>query len=247
MATAPVPALVDIPILTTQGYTSSAGVKFMVYSRPHKGKTDLIKTLPKPLVLASEHGLVTLNKHNIPYTPCQTVKQVKDLTQWIKNKQYKGKFESLVLDSVSYLTTTLLSEFRNNTGLYTANGQKHYGLLKEHVTDLLDALFASDVHVYVTAWEDDKYDSFGNIVSTYPATEGKALQSFLVHYFDLTAHLDWHTLDVTQADGTTVKQEVPFLQTVEANGKFARSRKKGLAPFEEANLLNLINKIATLN
>ena len=240
------PTYADPVIHTTQGYVSSAGVKMLVYAPPHKGKTDLIKTLPKPLVLASEHGLATLNKYNIPYTQCATVDQVKALTKWINDGKYKGKYETLVLDSVSYLTTILLSEFRNNSALYTNNGQKHYGLLKENVTDLLAALFAANVHVYVTAWEGDKYDAFGTLVCNYPETEGKALQSYLVHYFDLTAHLAWHSMDVAQADGTTLKQEFPYLQTVEANGKFARSRVQGLDAFEPAHLGNLINKLANL-
>lgn len=234
----------DPVVYSTQSYASSAGVKLLVYGPPHKGKTDMIKTLPKPLVLASEHGLVTLNKYNIPYTPCTTVAEVKALTQWVQDKKYVGKYESLVLDSVSYLTTLLLAEFRNNTALYTNNGVKHYGLLKDYVTDLLAALFAANVHVYVTAWEDTKYDAFGNIDSTYPYTEGKALQTYLVHYFDLTAHLDWHTINVQQADGTTLAQEYPYLQTVTTNKKFARSRHTILAPFEEAHLGNLINKLA---
>ena len=77
-------------------------------------------------------------------------------------------------------------------------------------------------------------------------TEGQALQSYLVHYFDLTFHLDWHTIDAPQADGTTQKIQLPYLQTVDANGKFARSRKQGLAAFEEADLGKLINKLSTL-
>lgn len=240
-------APVAIPVFTTQGYEKKAGVKFMVYSRPHKGKTDMIKTLPRPFVLASEHGLLTLKKHNIPYTPCRTVNEVKNLIKWIEQKQYVGKYDTLVLDSVSYLTTILLSEFRNNTALYTNNGQKHYGLLKDTVTDLMAALFSADAHVYVTAWEGEKYDTFGTLLGAFPETEGKALQSYLIHYFDLTAHLDWHTLDVAQSDGTTVKQQRPYLQTVEANGKFARSRHAGLDAFEPADLTALINKISTLN
>lgn len=239
--------MADIKIQTTQGYVATGGIKFLVYSRPHKGKTDMIKTLPRPIVFASEHGLVTLAKYDIPYTTITTVAELQSLILWVKEGKFVGKYDSIVLDSLSYLTTLLLSEFRNNTAKYTNNGQKHYGMMREYITDLIDALYAANVHVYVTAWEEDKYDAFGNMVCTMPATEGKALQTYLVHYFDLTAHLDWHTMDVPQLDGTTLKQEMPFLQTVEANGKFARSRNKGLAAFEAADLGALLAKIQSLH
>lgn len=246
MATAPNQAD-EMPIYTTQGYVSSVGIKMLGYSRPHKGKTELIRTLPNPFVFASENGLLTLKQHNIPYTPCTNVRELERAVKWIKERKYEGKFSSLVLDSVSYLTVLLLAEFRSDTAKYTNNGQKHYGMMKEKVTDLLDALFASNVNVYVTAWEEEKYDAFGTMTGVYPATEGKALQSYLVHYFDLTFNLDWHTIDVPQADGTTQKEQRPYLQTVEANGKFARSRQKGLDAFEPADLGKLIEKLATLN
>lgn len=233
-------------IMTTQGYVASAGVKILCYAAPHKGKTDAIRMLPRPLVLASEHGLTTLAKYDIPYVNVTSVADVKMMVKWIKDKKYVGKFDSLVLDSVSYLGSCLLSEFRNNTAKYTGNGQKHYGLLKENIIDLLQALFEANVHVYVTAWQDDQYDSFGNKVGIYPFVDGQSIKSFLVHYFDLTVHLDWHNIATTDAEGKQTTVQAPYYQTVEANGVFARSRKKGLEPFEPADLGKLIEKLSTL-
>lgn len=238
--------MTEITLYTTQGYVSTAGVKVLVYSPPHKGKTDMIRTLPDPVVIAAEKGLVTLSRYNIPYMLCRNVEELKAIITWIKEKKYAGKFKSIALDSVSYLGTLLLSEFRNNPKVYTNDGRKHYGDMKQYTTDLLDALFAADINVYVTAWEADKYDAFGSLVGVEPHTEGKALGSFLIHYFDLTCHLAWHTIEMPQQDGTTLPTQLPYLQTVEANGKFARSRKQGLEPYEPADMTQLFNKLATL-
>ena len=101
-----------------------------------------------------------LEKYDIPYTPCTNVEQIKHIIKWIRAGKFKGRYETLVLDSVSFLSTLLLAEFRNDTAKYTNNGQKHYGLLKENVTDLLQEMFAANVHVYVTAWQAEKIRRF---------------------------------------------------------------------------------------
>jgi len=238
--------IVEPQVFTTENYVSSAGVKLLVYGPPHKGKTDAIKTLPAPLVLAAEHGLTTLNKYKIPYTPVTTVKQLQDMVTWIKARRYVGKFQSFALDSLSYLCSCLLAEFRNNPAKYTNNGIKHYGMLKDNIVDLLQALHECDAHVYVTAWQEEIYDTFGNKTGIAPYTDGQSIKTFLIHYFDLTAHLNWHNIPVTNADGTTTTVQQPFYQTVEANGVFARSRKVGLEAFEPADLGALINKLSTL-
>lgn len=236
------PPVLDIK--TTQGFGANNGLKILVYAPPHIGKTELISTLPKPFIIASEKGLTTLSKFNLPYTIVDTIDGVEKIIDWIKTRQYAGKYESIALDSLSFLTYALVADARNNPVKYTANGMKHYGVMQDKIIDLLNALYACDVNVYVTAWQGVLYDAFGAPQSSYPDTAGKSVQTYIVHYFDLTAHLAWHSIDVQQQDGTTAKQQFQYLQTVSANGIYARAKTLNkLDSFEPANLSAILAKL----
>ena len=43
------------------------GVKLLVYGQAGAGKTSLIKTLPQPVVLSAEGGLLSIQDADLPY------------------------------------------------------------------------------------------------------------------------------------------------------------------------------------
>jgi len=43
------------------------GVKILVYGQAGSGKTSLIRTLPNPLVLSAEAGLLSIQDADLPY------------------------------------------------------------------------------------------------------------------------------------------------------------------------------------
>ena len=53
--------------LKTTGGLSANGVKLLVYGQAGAGKTTLIKTLPKPIVLSAEGGLLSIQDADLPY------------------------------------------------------------------------------------------------------------------------------------------------------------------------------------
>ena len=55
-----------INIQSTNTITAN-GLKVLVYGQAGAGKTTLIKTLPKPLILSAEGGLLSLRKENLPF------------------------------------------------------------------------------------------------------------------------------------------------------------------------------------
>ncbi len=49
------------------GTLSSNGVKFIVYGPSRAGKATLIKSLPNPIILSAESGLLSIQDSNLPY------------------------------------------------------------------------------------------------------------------------------------------------------------------------------------
>ncbi len=56
-----------INLKTTKGLGADNGVKFLVYGQAGAGKTSLIPTLPNPIILSAEAGLLSIADASLPY------------------------------------------------------------------------------------------------------------------------------------------------------------------------------------
>ncbi len=61
-----------INVKTTGGLTAN-GVKVLVYGAAGVGKTALIATLPSPIVLSAEGGLLSLQEIDMPYVEISSI------------------------------------------------------------------------------------------------------------------------------------------------------------------------------
>ncbi len=85
------------------------GLKVLVYGEAGAGKTTLIKTLPKPLILSAEGGLLSLRKENLPFIEIHTVEELRDAAKWLETSAEAKQFESVALDSISEIAEVVLS------------------------------------------------------------------------------------------------------------------------------------------
>lgn len=233
-----------VTVQSTKGYMQRGGVKMMIYGKRGVGKTPIIAELPKVLIIASEDGLASVRNKNVDFIEMKTMAQIKEVMAWLRSPSNIAKYDTIAHDGISYLTHAVFSEIARKA---THNNKvQYYGELASQIMPFVE-LLTNEIqkNVIMTAWQGDLYHPVTEkIIGHEPYTAGKAIANYLMHFFDLTAHMQRHAQNIQQADGTVVQQQIPYLQTVEANGIFARSRKEGcLDAFEPADLLTIINKL----
>jgi ABC-type uncharacterized transport system fused permease/ATPase subunit len=62
--------------LKRTGGLSANGVKLLVYGQAGAGKTSLIRTLPKPVVLSAEGGLLSIQDADIPFIEITSMEEL---------------------------------------------------------------------------------------------------------------------------------------------------------------------------
>lgn len=228
--------------ISTKGFVNKFGVKFLVYGKPDCGKTHLISTLPKPLILAPELGIATLRKFDIPCRTLTSVADVKEIIKWLSVEANLKTFDSIALDSGSFLTYMVLTEIKRTKSYNHA--MKYYGDMNDVVLPLFEKLINLNKNLLVTAWEGDELNAIGDIVGKQPDFAGKAVGSYMRHFFDMTLNLAWHNVNVPQADGSVLPTRLNYLQTRDVgNNIFARDRNNALEAFEQPDLGAIIRKV----
>ena len=98
-----------INIKSTKGLHAN-GVKMLVYSHAGAGKTSLIPTLPSPIVLSAEGGLLSISGAEVPYIEITSMADLMEAYQWLTESDEAGQFQSVALDSISEIAEVVLAE-----------------------------------------------------------------------------------------------------------------------------------------
>lgn len=156
-------------------------VKMLVSGGPGAGKTHLIGTAPRPFVIATEDGLLTLHELGIPYIKLDDSMAVyEDFLEILRAAREKRKIDlsdgqvldfseidTLCLDSVWMLNSRLKKEIQESGN--TRNAQKDlWGVLLDQIKDCILQLIDMDYHIIVTVGESvkaDEMDSESKVIS----------------------------------------------------------------------------------
>ena len=191
-------------VKSTKGMKSN-GVKILVYGREGAGKTRLCATMPNPIILSAEAGLLSLADYEIPFIEVKTVNDLKEAYSWLTTTKEGIAYESICLDSISEICETILANEKEKEKdcrrAYSNMGEKIIALVK---------LFR-DIpgrNVYMSAKINRMEDNMGTVVYA-PSLPGKAAQQDLPYYFDVVAALRVerdqegtpHRMLMTQPDG----------------------------------------------
>lgn len=166
------------------GSISAAGVKMLVYGQAGAGKTTLIKTLPHPVILSAEGGLLSLQDADLPYIEIRNVNDLEEAYKWVISDAANG-FESVALDSISEIAEVILSSEKKNN----KDPRAAYGAMQDKMSEIIRAFRdITNKHVYFTAKCEKAQDETGKILYS-PSMPGNKTGQALPYFFDLVMAL----------------------------------------------------------
>lgn len=194
-----------ITLKSTKGLHAH-GVKCLVYGHAGAGKTSLIPTLPAPIVLSAEGGLLSIADAEVPFIEIGSMADLMEAYQWLTESADAKGFQSVALDSISEIAEVVLAEeLKRNK-----DGRAAYGELNTVMAGMIRAFRdLPGKHVYFTAKCEKAQDETGKMLYA-PSMPGKTLTMQLPYFFDLVMALriekdgegTTHRMLMTDSDGT---------------------------------------------
>lgn len=207
------------------------GVKMLVYGAAGAGKTSLIPTLPAPIVLSAEGGLLSIAGASVPFIEVQDMDTLREAYVWLKESAEAKPYKSVCLDSISEVAEVVLAaELRKNK-----DGRAAYGEMNSTMAELIRAF--RDLpgrHVYMSAKLEKSQDETGRMLYN-PSMPGKSLTQQLPYFFDFVFPLRVER----DAEGNTQRA----LMTDSDGLWLAKSRSHQLDAWEAPDLGAIIAKI----
>ena len=219
-----------INLKNTSG-VASGGVKALVYGQAGAGKTTLIKTLPEPVILSAEGGLLSLQGCDIPYVEIGSLDALGEAYEWLAKSEEARKFRSVALDSISEIAEVVLSEEKKGT----KDGRAAYGNMNDRMAQVIRAF--RDLpgrNIYFSA-KAEKVQTEDGALLYMPSMPGSRLAQGLPYYFDEVLALRL----VPKEDGTIQRA----LQCQSDLSWLAKDRSGKLSPWEPPDLGGIIAKI----
>ena len=217
--------------LKSSGDVAAQQVRLLVYGQAGGGKTSLIPTLPDPIILSAEGGLLSIAGSGLPYIDINNVETLREAYQWLTESSEANQFQSVALDSISEIAEVVLA----NEKATAKDPRQAYGALQDVMGGIIRAF--RDLpgrHVYFTAKLEKSQDEMGRILYS-PSMPGAKLGQQLPYFFDLVLPLRVEK----DSEGNTVRS----LQCQSDGLWTAKDRSGRLDPWEPADLGHVIRKI----
>ena len=217
--------------LKSTGSIGADSVKVLVYGQAGAGKTSLIKTLPNPIILSAEAGLLSIQDANLPYIEVSSMANLEEAYAWLTNSDEAKGYQSIALDSISEIAEVIL----NSEKKATKDPRQAYGAMQEQMADLIRAFRdIPDRHVYMSAKMEKSQDETGRVMYA-PSMPGNKTGQSLPYFFDEVLALR------VEKDAEGVIQRAMMC---ESDGLWqAKDRSGKLDAWEPADLGAIIRKI----
>ena len=213
--------------LKRTGGLSASGVKMLVYGAAGSGKTSLIKTMPNPIVLSAEGGLLSIQDADLPYLEITSMDELREAYSWVLESDYK----SVALDSISEIAEVCL----NHEKKVNKDPRAAYGSMQEQMADIIRAF--RDIpgrNVLMTAKLEKTQDEMGRVLYS-PSMPGNKTGQALPYFFDLVLALRVEK----DAEGNTQRALM-----CDSDGLWlAKDRSGKLSGWESPDLSAIIEKI----
>lgn len=206
-------------------------VKALVYGAAGVGKTSLIPTLPNPIVLSAEAGLLSIADADLPYIEISSVDDLMEVYRWLLDSAEAKPFESVAIDSISEVAEVVLNAEKKSS----KDPRQAYGAMQEQISEIIRAF--RDLpgrHVFMSAKLDKSQDEMGKMLYA-PSMPGNKTGQQLPYFFDEVLALRVER----DADGNSYRALL-----CDGDGSWlAKDRSGKLDQWEPPDLGAIINKI----
>lgn len=226
---------------------TATAIKTIVWGPSGAGKTRLGSTMPgKVLFISAESGLLSIRGRDIDYidvTRDDDDNIIPELKRWdrvgevyqaLTRGELKGKYDSIVVDSITELGECLLPKLRQKYPSMSDN-LKMYGEFKNVMISMIKAFRDIDTHVLLILQEKVEKDDAGKRFSEFSLI-GSAKEN-LPYLFDVVGYLN----SFKQEDGTSKR----FLMSQKEEWNNAKDRSDFMSKFEEPDMTKIIEKVKT--
>lgn len=211
-------------------FAQNFGCKALIFGPAGTGKTPLLNTAPRPLLLATEPGLLSMKGSKIPTWEAYTPARVDEFFKWFFSSAETKNFDTLGIDSASQIADIYLIDAQKNN----KHGLKAYGEMAESTMEHLRTLYYTRYkHTYVICKEEVK--DIDNQTMRRPYFPGQVLPIQVPHLYDFIIRC--------------AKTNVPGVQgetlAFQCNGNYnvlSRNRTGNLDTYEPPNFSRLVDK-----
>lgn len=210
-------------------WAQNYGCKAVVFGGPGSGKTPIINTAPRPVMLVCEPGMLSMRNSNVPSYEAFEVSKIDDFFKWIFESSEAKNFDTIAVDSISQMADIYLQKALKDN----RHGLKAYGEMATNTMAHLRGLFHTRYkHTYLIAKEIIvESDGFKLKKPYFP---GQQLPQDIPHLYDMILHLGIYNVpSVGQTKAFRCQGSIDVV---------ARDRTGSLAEFEVPHFGNLIVK-----
>lgn len=236
-----------IEVVYSSQIVKDSGVKIISYGDAGVGKTVLVASLPRPVLISAESGLLSLEKENLdriygpsglPYTTDIMTIQVTTLAEfeeafaWCTHPDMQQYFDSIAIDSLSEIGEKCLANYKP----MHKDPRKAYGDMQDKMLEMIKKFRdISGKHVYMSAKMSKDKDEVTGQFLWGPSMPGQKLGPQLPYLFDEVFRYQL----MPAADGSKTR----VLQTQPGLNDSSKDRSGKLTEFEFPHLGYIINKI----
>jgi energy-coupling factor transporter ATP-binding protein EcfA2 len=167
-----------IQLKNTAGVTAN-GVKLLVYGHAGAGKTTLAASMPRPIIISAEGGLLSIQGAALPYIEVSSMETLREAFDYVSG-EHGAEFDSIVLDSISEIAEVVLIHEK----AVNKDGRVAYGEMAVQMTSIIRAFRdLPGKHVLMTAKVEKSQDETGRILYS-PSMPGNKVGQSLPYFFD---------------------------------------------------------------
>lgn len=218
------------------------GVKAILYGRAGTGKTPMLSTAPRPVLLSVEPGLKSMSGSTVPTWEAHSMGKIEEFFQWFLSSNESKNFDTLCIDSGSQIAEIVLTEYLDKF----KDGRKVYGEMSRTVSGWFNDLFFLPNKHIVLICKETKEEVGSDVINVggqiqvvtktrlRPYFPGQDLNVKIPHQYDEILHIDHRNVPGV---GKTVA-----LFTKGSEEIYARDRSGNLDPLEPPDWSIIFNK-----